>query len=84
MPIHPNVMIVALGIFIVTMTFLGLSYLRRRELEIWEYIACGTLAVIVPVLGPFIVIASRPGVVRKEFTSSKKVKKTKPLFKVRG
>ena len=82
MPIHPNVMIVALGIFIVTMTFLGFNYLRRRELETWEYIAWGILAVIVPVLGPFIVIASRPGAMRKEFANAKKVKKTRNLFKI--
>ncbi|MBN2501079.1 MAG: hypothetical protein JXB38_09905 [Anaerolineales bacterium] len=84
MPIHPNVMIVALGIFIVTMTFLGFSYLRRRELETWEYIAWGILVIIVPVLGPFIVIASRPGRTRKQFVGEKKVEKTKNYFKVRG
>ena len=84
MPIHPNVMIVALGIFIVTMTFLGTSYLRRRKLETWEYIAWGILAIIVPVLGPFIVIASRPGTARKQFVGNKKVEKARNYFKVRG
>ena len=82
MPIHPNVMLVALGIFIVTMAFLGISYLRRRELETWEYIAWGILAVMVPVLGPFIVIASRPGALKKQFVGDKKVKKTRNLFKI--
>ena len=84
MPIHPDVMIVALGIFIITMTFLGLNYLRRRELETWEYIAWGLLAFILPVLGPFIIIASRPGTLRKEFTRRKGDKKTGNLFKVRS
>jgi hypothetical protein len=84
MPIHPNVLRIAVGIFIITMAFLGLSYLRRRELETWEYIAWGILVVVVPVLGPFIVIASRPGVMRKALVGGKKVKKPKNLFKVRG
>ena len=40
---------------------LSFAYLRFRRCTISEYIAWGTLACILPVLGPFLVIASRPG-----------------------
>ena len=39
----------------------ALFYLRHRRVTLIEYIFWGTLALTVPVLGPFFVIAARPG-----------------------
>jgi len=46
---------------IVAMALLALVYLRQRRMEWFSYIGWGLLAVLVPVLGPFILIANRPG-----------------------
>jgi len=45
-----------LGVFI-----LAITYLRYRHCTILEYALWGTLAFVIPVLGPFFVIAARPG-----------------------
>ena len=45
-----------LGVF-----FLAITYLRYRRCTILEYALWGTLAFVLPVLGPFFVIAARPG-----------------------
>ena len=54
----------ALYIVIICLAFLGIFYLRGRQLSWQGYIFWGMLAVLIPVLGPFIVILSRPGDVR--------------------
>lgn len=47
--------------------YLGLSlaiailYLARRRLTIGEWLFWGTIAITVPVFGPFFVISARPG-----------------------
>jgi hypothetical protein len=42
--------------------FVGaIFYLRHRRAVLAEYILWGTVALAVPVLGPFLVIAARPG-----------------------
>lgn len=43
------------------MVLLAVFYLRRRELSWWAYLAWGLVALLIPILGPFLVIASRPG-----------------------
>jgi hypothetical protein len=43
------------------MAFLAFQYLRRRQLSWAGYCFWGLLAIVLPVLGPFLVIASRPG-----------------------
>ncbi len=43
------------------MALLAAFYLRRRELSWWAYLAWGLVALLIPILGPFLVIASRPG-----------------------
>lgn len=48
------------------MALLALYYLRQRKMKGWAYLAWGLLAVLVPLLGPFLVIALRPGKWRKE------------------
>ncbi|MCP4139915.1 MAG: hypothetical protein GY755_06440 [Chloroflexi bacterium] len=40
---------------------LAIFYLRDRNLSFGEYSLWGLLALLVPALGPFIVILSRPG-----------------------
>jgi hypothetical protein len=46
---------------IVIMAVLALAYLRQRRMS-WSAFCCwGLLAIGVPVLGPFLVIANRPG-----------------------
>jgi hypothetical protein len=46
----------AVGAFTLTM-----AYLRYRRCSPIEYVLWGTLALIIPILGPFFVIAARPG-----------------------
>jgi uncharacterized membrane protein YjfL (UPF0719 family) len=40
---------------------LAILSLRRRKLSLLEFIGWGLLAVLVPLIGPFLVITSRPG-----------------------
>ncbi len=46
----------SVGLFV-----LAAFYLRRRRLSGLEYFAFGLLALVLPILGPFVVIALRPG-----------------------
>jgi hypothetical protein len=46
---------------IVTMTLLAVIYLGQRRMGWIAYCGWGLLALFVPVLGPFLVIANRPG-----------------------
>jgi len=53
---------------IVAMALLALFYLRQRQMSWSSYCCWGLLAVIVPVLGPFLVIANRPGEWNPQFS----------------
>ncbi len=44
-----------------SMTVLAVFYLRRRELSPMAFVAWGLLALILPVIGPFLVIWLQPG-----------------------
>ncbi len=46
---------------IIAMALLAFFYLRGRELAWHEYLSFGLVALLVPLLGPFLVILSRPG-----------------------
>jgi hypothetical protein len=46
---------------IVVMALLALFYLRQRRLSFAGYFGWGLLALLIPVIGPFVVIAKRPG-----------------------
>jgi len=46
---------------ILAMAFLAVFYLHRRQLSWAAYCFWGLAAIVLPVLGPFLVIASRPG-----------------------
>lgn len=43
------------------MAVAGVAFLRTRRLSLAQLIAWGLLALLVPLLGPFLVIALRPG-----------------------
>jgi hypothetical protein len=48
------------------MLILTVFYLRRRTLSGTAYVLWGLLALTVPLLGPYIVIAARPGELSKD------------------
>ena len=43
------------------MALLAAFFLRRRSLSTFEYLAWGALLVLVPFLGPFLILLLRPG-----------------------
>ena len=49
------------------MALLAAFYLRRRELRTAQYLSWGLLALLVPLLGPFLVILNHPGRLREQF-----------------
>jgi len=59
--ITAGVVRILLIIDIAAMSLLALIYLRQRKMNRIGYCCWGMLAVLVPVLGPFLVIANRPG-----------------------
>lgn len=48
-------------ICLVGMALLAVLYLRTRRMTLSSYITWGLLALLVPLLGPFLVILSQPG-----------------------
>jgi len=50
-----------LALYIVAAFVLAIYYLRYRRCTRFEFAVWGALALFVPVLGPFFVIAARPG-----------------------
>jgi cytochrome bd-type quinol oxidase subunit 2 len=52
----------------VGIALLALLYLRKRILSPWEYLAWGLLVVLLPFLGPFLVILLKPGAARRSET----------------
>jgi hypothetical protein len=65
MPLNPEIMRTLLSICLLAMAVLAAFYLRRRDLSFPEYLRLGLLIVLVPLLGPFFVILSKPGKWRK-------------------
>lgn len=57
----PDLIRAFLVIGILGMAALAALYLRRRELTITEYLGWGLLIVLLPLLGPFLVIFYQPG-----------------------
>lgn len=53
-----------LVLFLLAMTLLSVIYLRRRHLSFAAFALWGLLAVLLPALGPFLVIVLRPGISR--------------------
>jgi len=50
-----------LGFFLLAIFLLSMSFLSRRKMSWWAYAFWGTFALLLPALGPFFVIAYRPG-----------------------
>jgi hypothetical protein len=46
------------------MPVLAVLFLRGRKLTVFQYLLWGLLALLLPVLGPYLVIAARPGQMR--------------------
>ena len=61
MPIPPHFMHYALLACILGMSLLATFYLRRRQLSLLAYAGWGLLALLLPLMGPFLVIWLRPG-----------------------
>jgi Na+/proline symporter len=57
----PDVMRALLVVCALGMALLAVFFLRKRELTISKYIGWGLLIVLLPLLGPFLVILFRPG-----------------------
>lgn len=55
------IMLALLAIYAVSAFVLALFYMRYRRLTRAEFAFWGMLALLVPVFGPFFVIAARPG-----------------------
>ena len=49
------------------MALLAAFYLRRREMSTGAYLMWGLLALLVPLLGPFLVILNQPGRLREAY-----------------
>lgn len=56
------------------MVLLSILYLRNRKLSLIGYILWGLLALLVPLLGPFLVIACKPGIARTD--ASERLRRT--------
>lgn len=50
-----------LFVCLIGMLLLAVLYLRRRKLPRFSYLLWGLLAIMLPILGPYLVIAMRPG-----------------------
>jgi hypothetical protein len=46
---------------VISMALLAIFYLRKRRLTWWKFFGWGLLALMLPLVGPFIVIFIRPG-----------------------
>lgn len=57
----PGVIRTILLVDIILLALLALFYLRQRRMSWSSYCCWGLLAILVPVLGPFLVVANRPG-----------------------
>ena len=53
---------------VIGMSLLGIFYLLQRRLAWRAFFGWSLLALLVPVLGPFLVIASRPGSWNEDFS----------------
>jgi len=54
-------MCVLIVLCLIGMALLAVFFLRTRRMTLYSYIAWGLLAILVPLLGPFLVILSHPG-----------------------
>ena len=67
MTVSPDTMRTLLVGCMAGMALLAAFYLRRRQLGTGAFILWGLLALLVPLLGPFLVILNHPGQLRPQF-----------------
>ena len=65
MLLTPEIMRLLLAISLIGIALLAILYLRRSALSPMEYFAWGLLIVLLPFLGPFLVILLHPGSPRR-------------------
>lgn len=61
MQISPDLMRSLLLVYMLTMVILAVFYLRQRKLTHLAYVSWGLVAILFPIIGPFIVIWMKPG-----------------------
>jgi len=61
MGISADILRLILAAGLLSMAFLAAFYLRKRGLTIAQYLGWGLLIILVPLIGPFLVIYLRPG-----------------------
>jgi len=61
MLLTPAAMRAFLVVCVLGMALLAAFFLRKRQLTLLEYIGWGLVIVLLPLLGPFLVILRRPG-----------------------
>jgi hypothetical protein len=61
MPTSPDLMRALLFACLLGMALLAAFFLRTRQLSFSAYMLWGLLALLVPLLGPFLVILANPG-----------------------
>ena len=61
MPISPQLMRLLLAVCLLGMALLAILSLRQRKLSMAAYIGWGLLAILVPFVGPFVVLLLHPG-----------------------
>ncbi|HEX9017938.1 MAG TPA: hypothetical protein VF806_02055 [Anaerolineaceae bacterium] len=64
----------------VVMGLLALLYLRQRRMSWIAYFGWGLLALLVPVLGPFLVISNRPGAWDPEISLARDARRVVQFF----
>jgi hypothetical protein len=61
MQMSPDLMRSLLLVCMLTMVNLAVFYLRQRKLTHLAYIFWGLVAIMIPIIGPFVVIWMKPG-----------------------
>jgi hypothetical protein len=61
MPVSPQLMRLLLIICLLGMALLAVLSLRQRKMPAAAYIGWGLLAILLPLIGPFVVLLVRPG-----------------------
>ena len=60
-PISPQTMRLIILLILMSMETLAVFYLRQRRISFFSYLGWGLLSLLLPAIGPFLVILSQPG-----------------------
>jgi hypothetical protein len=66
-----EIMRILILVCLVGMVLLAVFYLRTRRMSLRSYVSWGLLALLVPFLGPFLVILSHPGESLRRYPKSR-------------